>query len=161
MVVRDFVIRDMTAADAESVGRVGFDAWAANPVLNAFGVEMMVKIRLSFRRFAEEHFSLITIGQLGDEIAGWTARDGARDYISDLWVSPAHQGLGIGSALISNTLREMRAEGLKRARIDTHAANEGAIRLYKDLGFSIVWRGMQHSPSMGMAVDKVKMQQVF
>lgn len=161
MVVRDFVIRDMTAADAESVGRVGFDAWAANPVLNAFGVEMMVKIRLSFRRFAEEHFSLITVGQLGDEIAGWTARDGARDYISDLWVSPAHQGLGIGSALISNTLREMRAEGLKRARIDTHAANEGAIRLYKDLGFTIVWRGMQHSPSMGMAVDKVKMQQVF
>ncbi|MDR7027198.1 GNAT family N-acetyltransferase [Rhizobium rosettiformans] len=151
----------MTAADAESVGRVGFDAWAANPVLNAFGVEMMVKIRLSFRRFAEEHFSLITVGQLGDEIAGWTARDGARDYISDLWVSPAHQGLGIGSALISNTLREMRAEGLKRARIDTHSANEGAIRLYKDLGFTIVWRGMQHSPSMGMAVDKVKMQQVF
>ena len=161
MVVRDFVIRDMTAADAESVGRVGFDAWAANPVLNAFGVEMVVKIRLSFRRFAEERFSLITVGKLGDEIVGWTARDGARDYISDLWVSPAHQGLGIGSALISNTLREMRAEGLKRARIDTHAANEGAIRLYKDLGFSIVWRGMQHSPSMGMAVDKVKMQQVF
>lgn len=161
MVVKDFIIRDMTSADADSVGRVGFDAWAANPVLNAFGVEMMVKIRLSFRRFAVEHFSLITVGQLGDEIAGWTARDGARDYISDLWVSPAHQGLGIGSALISNTLREMRAEGLKRARIDTHAANASAIRLYKDLGFAIVWRGMQHSPSMGMMVDKVKMQQLF
>ncbi|WP_157790731.1 GNAT family N-acetyltransferase [Agrobacterium albertimagni] len=159
--VKDFVIRDMTAADADSVGRVGFDAWAANPVLNAFGVDMMVRIRLSFRRFAQEQFSLITVGELGDEIAGWIARDGARDYISDLWVSPAHQGLGIGSALVSRLLREMRAEGLKRARIDTHAANEGAIRLYKDLGFTIVWRGMQHSPSMGMAVDKVKMQLVF
>uniref|UniRef100_A0A7C1P8F2 GNAT family N-acetyltransferase n=1 Tax=Agrobacterium albertimagni TaxID=147266 RepID=A0A7C1P8F2_9HYPH len=161
MVVKDFVIRDMTAADADSVGRVGFDAWAANPVLNAFGVDMMVRIRLSFRRFAQEQFSLITVGELGDEIAGWIARDGARDYISDLWVSPAHQGLGIGSALVSRLLREMRAEGLKRARIDTHAANEGAIRLYKDLGFTIVWRGMQHSPSMGIAVDKVKMQLVF
>lgn len=161
MVVKDFVIRDMTAADADSVGRIGFDAWAANPVLNAFGVDMMVRIRLSFRRFAQEHYSLITIGELGDEVAGWIARDGARDYISDLWVSPAHQGLGIGSALVSRLLREMRAEGLKRARIDTHAANEGAIRLYKDLGFTIVWRGMQHSPSMGMAVDKVKMQLVF
>ncbi len=161
MVVKDFVIRDMTAADADSVGRVGFDAWAANPVLNAFGVDMMVKIRLSFRRFAQEQFSLITIGELGGEIAGWTAREGARDYISDLWVSPAHQGLGIGSALVSAVLREMRAEGLKRARIDTHAANEGAIRLYQDLGFTIVWRGMQHSPSMGMMVEKVKMQQVF
>lgn len=161
MVVKDFVIRDMTAADADSVGRVGFDAWAANPVLNAFGVDMMVRIRLSFRRFAQEHYSLITVGELGDEIAGWIARDGARDYISDLWVSPAHQGLGIGSALVSRLLREMRAEGLKRARIDTHAANEGAIRLYKDLGFTIFWRGMQNSPSMGMAVDKVKMQLVF
>ena len=161
MVVKDFVIRDMTAADADSVGRIGFDAWAANPVLNAFGVDMMVRIRLSFRRFAQEHFSLITIGELGGEIAGWTARDGARDYISDLWVSPAHQGLGIGSALVSATLRDMRSEGLKRARIDTHAANEGAISLYKSLGFTIVWRGMQHSPSMGMMVEKVKMQQVF
>lgn len=161
MVVKDFVIRDMTAADADSVGRVGFDAWAANPVLNAFGVDMMVRIRLSFRRFAQEHYSLITVGELGDEIAGWIARDGARDYISDLWVSPAHQSLGIGSALVSRLLREMRAEGLKRARIDTHAANEGAIRLYKDLGFTIFWRGMQNSPSMGMAVDKVKMQLVF
>ena len=159
--VKDFVIRDMTAADADSVGRIGFDAWAANPVLNAFGVDMMVRIRLSFRRFAQEHFSLITIGELGGEIAGWTARDGARDYISDLWVSPAHQGLGIGSALVSATLRDMRSEGLKRARIDTHAANEGAISLYKSLGFTIVWRGMQHSPSMGMMVEKVKMQQVF
>jgi ribosomal-protein-alanine N-acetyltransferase len=161
VVVKDFVIRDMTAADADSVGRVGFEAWEANPVLNAFGVDMMVRIRLSFRRFAKEHYSLITVGELGGEIAGWTARDGARDYISDLWVSPAHQGLGIGSALISNLLREMRAEGLKRARIDTHAANEGAIRLYQELGFSIVWRGMQHSPSMSMMVEKVKMQQVF
>lgn len=159
--VKDFVIRDMTAADADSVGRIGFDAWAANPVLNAFGVDMMVRIRLSFRRFAQEHFSLITIGELGGEIAGWTARDGARDYISDLWVSPVHQGLGIGSALVSATLRDMRSEGLKRARIDTHAANEGAISLYKSLGFTIVWRGMQHSPSMGMMVEKVKMQQVF
>ena len=161
MVVKDFVIRDMTAADADSVGRIGFDAWAANPVLNAFGVDMMVRIRLSFRRFAQEHFSLITIGELGGEIAGWTARDGARDYISDLWVSPVHQGLGIGSALVSATLRDMRSEGLKRALIDTHAANEGAISLYKSLGFTIVWRGMQHSPSMGMMVEKVKMQQVF
>ncbi|QEE47452.1 GNAT family N-acetyltransferase [Rhizobium sp. WL3] len=159
--VSDFVIRDMTAADADSVGRVGFDAWAANPVLNAYGVDMMVRIRLSFRRFAQEHFSLITIGELGGEIAGWTARDGARDYISDLWVNPAHQGLGIGSALVSATLRDMRAEGLKRARIDTHAANEGAISLYQSLGFSTVWRGMQHSPAMGMMVEKVKMQQVF
>lgn len=159
MVVKDFVIRDMTAADAESVGRVGFDAWAANPVLNAFGVDMMVRIRLSFRRFSQEQFSLITVGELGGEIAGWTAREGARDYISDLWVSPVHQGLGIGSALVSAVLRDMRAEGLKRARIDTHAANEGAIRLYEELGFTVVWRGMQHSPAMGMAVEKVKMQQ--
>ncbi len=122
---------------------------------------MVVRIRSSFDRFAREHYSLIKIGALDDEIVGWTAREGARDYISDLWVAPVHQGLGIGSALISALIRDMRSEGLKRARIDTHAANESAIRLYKDLGFAIVWRGMQHSPSMGMMVDKVKMQQLF
>lgn len=161
MVVSDFLIRDMRAADADSVGRVGFEAWAANPVLNAFGADMVIRIRASFHDFAKNHFNLITVGELGGEIAGWTAREGDRDYISDLWVDPAHQGLGIGSALLSATLRTMRAEGLKRARIDTHAANEGAIRLYEELGFNVIWRGMQHSPSMGMMVDKVKMQRAL
>lgn len=159
MVVSDFIIRDMSAADADSVGRVGFEAWASNPVLNAYGADMVVRIRSSFHGFARDHFNLITVGELGGEIAGWTAREGERDYISDLWVSPTHQGLGIGSALLSATLRAMRAEGLKRARIDTHAANEGAIRLYQELGFAVVWHGMQHSPAMGMMVEKVKMQQ--
>lgn len=148
----------MTAADADSVGRVGFEAWAANPVLNAYGADMVTRIRTSFHGFARDHFNLITVGELGGDIAGWTAREGARDYISDLWVSPAHQGLGIGSALMSATLRIMRAEGLRRARIDTHAANEGAIRLYKELGFAVVWHGMQHSPAIGMMIEKVKMQ---
>ncbi|KQW30839.1 hypothetical protein ASE36_00605 [Rhizobium sp. Root274] len=149
----------MRAADADSVGRVGFEAWASNPVLNAYGQDMVVRIRSSFHGFARDHFNLITVGQLGDEIAGWIAREGERDYISDLWVNPAYQGLGIGSALLSATLRAMRAKGLKQARIDTHAANEGAIRLYEELGFAVVWRGLLHSPSMGMMVEKVKMQQ--
>lgn len=149
----------MVAADADSVGRVGFAAWAANPVLNAFGPEMVVRIRESFQSFAKDHFRLIKLGELGGDIAGWTAREGERDYISDLWVDPTYQGLGIGSALVSATLRDMRAEGLKRARIDTHAANQGAIRLYDSLGFKVVWRGMQHSPSMKKTVEKVRMEQ--
>ncbi|THV25527.1 GNAT family N-acetyltransferase [Peteryoungia ipomoeae] len=149
----------MTQSDAESVGRVGFAAWAANPVLNAFGPDMVVRIRESFQSFAQEHFRLVTLGELGGEVVGWTAREGRRDYISDLWVDPAHQGLGIGFALVSATLRDMRSEGLKLARIETHAANQGAIRLYESLGFTIIWRGMQHSPSMKMAVEKVRMQQ--
>lgn len=149
----------MVAADADRVGRVGFAAWASNPVLNAFGPEMVVRIRESFQSFAKDHFRLITLGELGGEIVGWIAREGERDYISDLWVDPDRQGLGIGSALVSATLRDMRAEGLRLARIDTHAANEGAIRLYESLGFTVVWRGMQHSPSMKMAVEKVRMQQ--
>ncbi|WP_406867025.1 GNAT family N-acetyltransferase [Rhizobium etli] len=78
--------------------------------------------------------------------------------MSDLWVHPNHQGTGVGEALLSYLCELMRAEGLTTARIDTHARNIGAIRLYKRCGFTIIWHGIEFSWSMGVPREKVHLE---
>ncbi len=52
----------------------------------------------------------------------------------------------------------MTAEGLATARLDTHAKNAGAIRLYERCSFSIIWRGFEYSKSMGVDLEKVHLE---
>ena len=66
------------------------------------------------------------------------------DYVTQGTATKECQRLGYASVLL-DTLNDM----------------EAARALYEELGFTVVWRGMQHSPSMGMAVEKVKMQQAL
>lgn len=151
----------MTEADAESVGEVGFAAWAANPVLNDFGADMPERVRMAFFDFAAAGSAVILVAECDGEIVGWTARDGEADYISDLWVRPDYQGRGAGRALLEYLFAMMRREGTDRARIATHAGNAGAIRLYERCGFALVWHGMERSQAMQMDVEKVRLEKAL
>lgn len=151
----------MTGADAESVGEVGFVAWAANPILNDFGTEMPERVHRAFCDFAAIGSAVILVAECDGEIVGWTARDGEPDYVSDLWVHPDHQGRGTGRALLEHVFSVMRSEGIGRACIATHAGNADAIRLYERCGFVLVWRGMERSAAMQMDVEKVHLEKAL
>ena len=151
----------MAEADAVRVGEVGFAAWAANPVLNDFGADMPERVRSAFRDFGATGSKVILVAECNGVIVGWTAREGAADYVSDLWVDPDHQGRGAGSALLEHIFSVMRREGIERARIATHARNVGAIRLYERCGFVLVWRGMERSEAMQMDVEKVHLEKAL
>ncbi|WP_336886371.1 GNAT family N-acetyltransferase [Rhizobium sp. SL42] len=156
--VSQFNIRPMTFADAQSVGEVGFAAWSGNLVLNSFGVEMSERVRQAFHDFPADNVTAIVVAETDGKIVGWTARDGEPDYISDLWVAPDHQGRGVGRALLEHAFLLMKREGIKMARIATHAGNSGAIRLYERCGFNLVWQGLEHSQAMQMDVEKVRLE---
>jgi ribosomal protein S18 acetylase RimI-like enzyme len=55
--------------------------------------------------------------------------------IQNLGVVPAHRGLGLGTALLLQALHGFRRAGLGRAFLEVTAQNDGAIRLYRRLGF--------------------------
>ncbi len=55
--------------------------------------------------------------------------------IQNLGLVPAHRGRGIGTALLLQALHGFRRAGLARAMLEVTAQNEGAIRLYRRLGF--------------------------
>jgi GNAT superfamily N-acetyltransferase len=55
--------------------------------------------------------------------------------IQNLGVVPAHRGRGLGAALLLKALEGFRASGLDIAYLEVTAQNDGAIRLYRRLGF--------------------------
>ncbi|HVT27362.1 MAG TPA: GNAT family N-acetyltransferase [Lacipirellulaceae bacterium] len=55
--------------------------------------------------------------------------------VQNVGVTPAHRGRGIGSALIFAALNGFQQVGLPRVYLEVTAQNEGAVRLYRRLGF--------------------------
>jgi ribosomal protein S18 acetylase RimI-like enzyme len=55
--------------------------------------------------------------------------------IQNLGVVPAARGRGLGSALLLQALLGFRRAGLQIGMLEVTACNEGAIRLYRRLGF--------------------------
>jgi ribosomal protein S18 acetylase RimI-like enzyme len=52
-----------------------------------------------------------------------------------LYVRPAHRGTGLGAELVRRVMREAGEAGYRLMRLDTVPEMEGAIRLYRSLGF--------------------------
>ena len=59
--------------------------------------------------------------------------DGAIE-ISEIQISPEHQGKGLGSTVIGDIIQKAN-ESKKKVALSTGLKNEGAFRLYKELGF--------------------------
>jgi ribosomal protein S18 acetylase RimI-like enzyme len=74
--------------------------------------------------------------------------------IIELSVTPAHQGRGVGRALLIDSLQTLQADRYERAELAVTAANVGAVRLYESLGFSVSGRFAVciASPSSGNGV---------
>lgn len=62
---------------------------------------------------------------------GWGA-------IQNLGIVPEHRNGGLGSALLLSALAGFRSAGMSRSHLEVTAENEGAIRLYRRLGFQTV-----------------------
>jgi GNAT superfamily N-acetyltransferase len=62
----------------------------------------------------------------------WTGRPGI--YVIDLYVTPAHRGLGIGQALLAMIARLAVDEGLARVEWAVLDWNEPALGFYRSLG---------------------------
>lgn len=72
------------------------------------------------------------------DIVGYavTGRARRRGYLQRLAVDPAYAGQGIGSALVSDSLRWCRRRGVRRVVVNTHSDNLRALTLYRRLGFT-------------------------
>jgi ribosomal protein S18 acetylase RimI-like enzyme len=55
--------------------------------------------------------------------------------VQNLGIVPGQRGLGLGTALLLRALHGFRLVGLRKAMLEVTARNEGAVRLYRRLGF--------------------------
>ncbi len=71
------------------------------------------------------------------QIVGYaiTGRAGRNGYLQRLAVRPDHQGLGIGSTLVNDSLRWLKRNRVSVAWVNTQESNTRALELYQRLGF--------------------------
>ena len=55
-------------------------------------------------------------------------------WIEEIYVSPESRGRGIGSAFLEHLIKS-RDKSVRRLRLEAEKENEGAIKLYRSLGF--------------------------
>ena len=73
-----------------------------------------------------------------------------RANIQNVGVTPDHRGRGVGAALMLASLWGMQQVGVQRAALEVTAENEGAVRLYRRLGFrsaKTVYKSLEELPS--------------
>lgn len=90
------------------------------------------------RNFPGALLQIITAGGISVGIL-WTCRAPGEIRLLDLTLAPAYRGAGLGAHL----LRHLLAEGL-RVTLTVAAANTGAIRLYRRLGFKVIAKDEVH-----------------
>ncbi len=61
-------------------------------------------------------------------------------HVTQLCVGPNYRGRGLGRQLLSRASKEYRRHGCNAASLTVTASNEGAIRLYKSMGFRTIHR---------------------
>jgi len=150
----------MTVADHHMVGDVGFAAWKSSGAGEAgFNrADVIEGARRAFFDYPATAKGDVIVAEFEGRIAGWGARENKPNCISDIWIDPACQGRGIGSALVRYFIERIAADGFKVAKIHTRATNGGGIRLYERAGFSIVWRGEKFDAELGIPLEKVHLE---
>ena len=63
--------------------------------------------------------------------------DGHRGWVYYLGVDPAHQGKGLGRAMMAEAERLLREAGCPKINLQVRTSNTGVIEFYKRLGFAM------------------------
>ncbi len=90
-------------------------------------------------------------GEIQGTVQGVRERNGM-GAIQNLGIVPGCRGRGLGSALLLQALHGFRRTGLGRAFLEVTARNDGAVRLYRRLGFrrrKTIYKAVQMLTSEG------------
>jgi ribosomal-protein-alanine N-acetyltransferase len=88
-----------------------------------------------YRRAARSpHFA---VAEMGGQVIGYVEGETRRPiaHLNRIAVHPAHQGHGVGRALLSSTLRAFWRAGAEQITLNTQADNAYSQRLYRRFGF--------------------------
>lgn len=101
-------------------------------------VDRAEDIRKAFAGFIADAVEHIVIAETAGTLLGFSATEGKSDEISDVWVTPGHQGRGVGALLLTACEARIRAWGFSCSWLTTHAGNDRAIRFYQTHGYALL-----------------------
>ncbi|CAI2065067.1 Acetyltransferase YpeA [Serratia fonticola] len=149
-------IKQAMACDAVLLAEIGLTAWQK-------GLMPHVPPRVSkkflrdnpFVPFLNTQGSRVLVGFIDHKPVGFGACEGCDDTISDIWVAPAFEGMGVGSAIINALEKEIIDRGYSHAHIQVAAANERAYALYMHLGYREIWRRTEFDVILDIKLEKI------
>lgn len=140
---------DRAAALAEPAGvrpfEPGDEAAAADVIARAFATTGLRPAPAEVARVQWPDTSLWFVTEDGASGAVRAQlRDGDEGWIAEIGVDPAAGGRGLGTALLHAAARALAARGARHVALSVRASNQGALRLYRRLGFEGDWGVERH-----------------
>jgi ribosomal protein S18 acetylase RimI-like enzyme len=119
-------LRGMRPDDLEAI--VDLDTRAFSGLWQNSSVELLEALKQS---------TIATVFERDEKILGYQISTGSAwgGHLARLAVEPEFQGHGIGSALVSDLLRNMSRRGFHRITLNTQGDNVMSHRLYRKFGF--------------------------
>ncbi|TRL43481.1 GNAT family N-acetyltransferase [Rhizobium straminoryzae] len=148
-------IRNAREDEAELLSEIGLRAW--EDAMGEIGVspELRENAQAAFRGFTYGAWLTITVVEEAGTVAGWAAREGLDELISDFWIDPAFKRRGLGTALLREIEEQIAAHGHPVARLETHARNVEALRFFEGKGYGVNWLSVVYSPKLDQDVQSV------
>jgi phosphinothricin acetyltransferase len=107
----------------------------------------------------------VVVAEDGDEVVGyaalspWRSKPAYSTSVEDsVYVHPAHQGRGIGRALLAELVRVATAHGFHAVFARIVGGHEASIRVHEALGFEIVGTEREVGRKFGRWLDVVVME---
>lgn len=148
-------IRNAREGEAELLSGVGLRAWRKAMAAIGESDAMIDAARGAFANFVESAWLTITVVEVGSQVAGWAAREGLDETISDFWIDPAFTGQGLGSALLERIESDIAEQGFERVTLQTHSGNSEAIGFFRKHGYAIHWLSVAYNPKLDRDVPSV------
>ncbi len=155
-------MRPATANDSIPIAALVRDAWlTANQ--NLLPGDTMAKLAESSRLgdFVAGEWQSVRVAETGGQLVGAVGVNPA-GVIWMLYVLPAYQGCGVGSALYNDAIGAMKQAGNRKAILEVLASNENAVAFYRTRGWVPEGRRTEHVPGfrftalrMGLALERV------
>jgi [ribosomal protein S18]-alanine N-acetyltransferase len=150
------IVRPAHAREGELLGMIGFNAWEQGIISTAGGPGVdHERVKAHFVEFCVTGYGTILVAELDGRPVGWGAREHRDNNVTDLWVLPKAQGLGVGRVLLEALENDIAKAGYSTAELETAAVNAGGIRFYERGGYALVWRQVKFSRGLGTEVEKV------
>ncbi|MGK9199818.1 GNAT family N-acetyltransferase [Sinorhizobium meliloti] len=150
------LVRSALPQEADFLAQIGLEAWrkGIKPLVPAH-VAAATEQNNPFLPFVRELGPRILVAEVDGEAAGLGAREHDDHVISDIWVAPAFEGRGAGSALIKALEAQIAERGYRQASIQVAAQNERALQLYQRLGYRVLWRKVAFDPILQTELEKI------
>lgn len=151
----DIAVRPPRPQDAPGLARVHEEAWseAYAGVLPALALRQMIARRGDawWRSAVRRSRKNLRVLCFGDEVAGYAAfgparslRDRGAGEITELYLAPVYQGLGLGERLFMTVKTEIAARGYRRLVVRCLADNARATRFYAARGGRVIASGREN-----------------